>query len=270
MIHDPAYITVNIPGRKESGFEVIFRDNPFMEGKDLGIVTIASLTAEPFGNRVSRLAHVILNLKDETLLPVDEVCRTWFRRYLDCSLKPLITLYDQHGIALEAHQQNSVLDISEGYPSAYYYRDNQGFYLSERYKHSLSQLAPEAEGIVSLYYDDAEIRDRFSYYLVVNQVCSVISRMGSDGLIEEPELVNLLRDYLEALGSQLSGAGKDLVNALLTRKTIPAKGNLLTRLYDVDELEAENEQAIYTQLVNPLTVMRKPDSMVEEVDFAVA
>ncbi|WP_434361004.1 siderophore biosynthesis protein [Parasalinivibrio latis] len=272
MIHDPAYITLNIPGReeRESGFEVIFRDNPFMEGKERGIVTIASLTAEAIGDMPSRLAQILLNLTDETLLPVDEVCRIWFRLYLDCSVKPLITLYDRHGIALEAHQQNSVLDVSEGYPSAYYYRDNQGFYLSERYRETLSKMAPEAGDIASLYFEDREIRDRFSYYLVVNQVCSVISRMGGDGLIAEAQLVDMLRSYLAALGEQLNGAGKDLIHSLLTRKTIPAKGNLLTRLYDVDELEAENEQAIYTQLANPLTVAPVWASEPEEVGCAVA
>ncbi len=268
MIHDPAYITLDLPGRDESGFEVILRDNPFTGGGERGVCTIAALTADPLPGEASHLALLLRGIAHRDEEGPGRVCRRWFERYLDCALEPLVRLYDEQGIALEAHQQNSLLDVSAGYPTGYYYRDNQGYYLSERYRDHLDRLAPEAAQIASLYYPDDEIRDRFAYYLIVNQVCAIISRMGQDRLVDESDLLAMLHRRLEHLAGQLEGAGRDFARSLLNRPTIPAKGNLLTRLYDVDELEADNEQAIYTELANPLWLWQR--RKMREVADAVA
>lgn len=265
MIHDPAWITLDFPEQEESGFEVILRDNPFGGEAGRGVTSLAALTAEPLPGAPSALAGLIAGIATRDGDTPAMVCRRWFERYLDCALEPLICLYDEHGIALEAHQQNSLLRVTDGYPSAYYYRDNQGYYLSERYRDSLQALVPEAANLAALYYPDAEIRDRFAYYAVVNQVCAVVSRMGNDGLIDEASLLALLRRRLERLAERLHGAGRDFASSLLSRPFIPAKGNLLTRLYDVDELDADNEQAIYTRLPNPLC-----RDALKEVTHAVA
>lgn len=252
LIHDPAYITLDIPGLAESGFEVIFRENPFTAGRDKGITTIAALTADPIIGERSRLANIIRTLAAENAATVGETARTWFARYLEQAVEPLIRLYDEHGIALEAHQQNSLLDVSGGYPSSYYYRDNQGFYLSNRYRRELLSLAPETAEIPSLYYDDEEIRDRFAYYLIVNQVFSVISRMGHDGLCDETVLLGMLRRHLEHLAHTMTGAGRDFARSILERPSIAIKANLGARLLNIDELQSENLKSIYTRQPNPL------------------
>jgi siderophore synthetase component len=160
-------------------------------------------------------------------------------------VKPLIRLYDDYGVALEAHQQNTLLDIGMGYPAASYYRDNQGFYLSERYRSLLAGHAPETETIASLYFADAEIRDRFAYYLIVNQVFSVISRMGHDGLCDEGVLLFALRAHLEHCAETMSGAGRDFARHVLDLPTITSKANLTTRLFDVDELQSSGVHSLY-------------------------
>lgn len=252
LIHDPAYITLDMPGMAESGFEVIFRENPFTAGRDKGIATIAALTADPAAGGCSRLENIIRTLAAEGNGTIAETARAWFASYLERAVDPLIRLYDEHGIALEAHQQNSLLDVSGGYPSTYYYRDNQGFYLSKRYRRALLSLAPETAEIVSLYYDDEEIRDRFAYYLIVNQVFSVISRMGHDGLGDEAMLLGMLCRHLEHMARTMTGAGRDFVRNILDRPTIAAKANLGARLLNIDELQSENAKSIYTRQPNPL------------------
>lgn len=252
IIRDPAYVTLAMPGRTESGFEVILRENPFVAGRDRGIATVAALTADPKPGERSRLARIVLALARREGLPPRVVGSAWFERYLDHALEPLIRLYDRFGIALEAHQQNSILDIGAGYPRACYFRDNQGYYLSNRYRDLLTRYAPETEYIGSLYFDDGEIRDRFAYYLIVNQVFSVISRMGHDGLADEERLLGMLRARLAQLARSLTGAGRDFAASVLDRPTIAAKANLTARLIDLDELEAEDTGAIYRHLANPL------------------
>ncbi|TIM54337.1 MAG: rhizobactin siderophore biosynthesis protein rhbC, partial [Mesorhizobium sp.] len=114
------------------------------------------------------------------------------------------------GVALEAHQQNSLLDLSQqGLPSRYLYRDSQGFYLSNSFRARWYGLVPEVVQIRSLFFDDREIRERLSYYLIVNQIFSVIARAGHDGLASEAELLAMLRARLKKLGQELTGAGDD-------------------------------------------------------------
>jgi siderophore synthetase component len=252
LIRDPAYVTLTLPDRTESGFEVIFRENPFTKGHENSGVTIAALTADPPPGARSWLETIIRDLAARGGEPVREVCRRWFSAYLDCALEPLIRLYDELGVAFEAHQQNSLLDVSSGYPEAYYYRDNQGFYLSNTHRDRLTALAPESDTIPGLYFDDCVIQERFGYYLIVNQICAVIARMGHDGLIMEDALLAMLRARLECLARELTGVGGEFARGFLNRPTIAAKANLLTRMLDIDELEADDGRAIYVQLPNPL------------------
>ncbi|GGE48646.1 petrobactin biosynthesis protein AsbA [Agaricicola taiwanensis] len=268
VIHDPAYITLTLPGRPESGFEVIFRDNPFGPGHEKEGVTLAALTAEPMPGQISLMERIIRDLARGSGAGLADISRRWFAAYLDCVLDPLIGLYDTHGVALEAHQQNSLLDVSRGYPRAYYYRDNQGFYLSTRYRHHLDAFIPEAAAIPSLYFDDEDIQDRFAYYLIINQIFSVISRIGHDGLIAETELMGVLRDRLSHFARTMRGSGRDFAHNFLEQPTVAAKGNLMTRLFDIDELEAQDEKAIYTRLPNPLFAHSRAPSKGEDVAVA--
>jgi siderophore synthetase component len=254
IIQDPAYITLDMPDREESGFEVILRENPFKGDRAQGIVTVAALTADPLPGDLSRLEQIVRKLAARGGDGMSNTALAWFRRYLSCAVEPLIRLYDDYGVALEAHQQNSLLDIGMGYPTVSYYRDNQGFYLSERYRSMLARHAPETETIASLYFADAEIRDRFAYYLIVNQVFSVISRMGHDGLCDEGVLLFTLRAHLEHCAATMSGAGRDFTRHVLDLPTITSKANLTTRLFDVDELQSSGVHSLYRQIPNPLRV----------------
>ncbi len=100
----------------------------------------------------SRLEKLLRTLASSDGERLADVCIAWFQRYLDCAVEPLIRLYDDYGVALEAHQQNSLLDIGASYPTVSYYRDNQGFYLSERYRSLLASHVPEtADDPVALF-----------------------------------------------------------------------------------------------------------------------
>ncbi len=252
IIQDPAYVTLDLPGESESGFEVILRENPFAHGRGQGVITVAALTADPLPQTPSRLEKLLRTLAVRDGEPLADVCITWFQRYLECAVEPLIRLYDDYGVALEAHQQNSLLDIGAGYPSVSYYRDNQGFYLSERYRSLLASHVPETGTIPSLYFPESEIRDRFAYYLIVNQVFSVISRMGHDGLCDEATLLRVLRNHLEQCSRAMTGAGRDFARHVLDLPTVASKANLTTRLFNVDELQSDHAPILYRPVQNPL------------------
>lgn len=241
---DPAYITLDLPGRVESGFEVILRENPFQGDAGAGVSTLAALTADPRPGDVSNLAAA--------MRAGGHSARDWFRAYLAVALVPLLHLYDAYGVALEAHQQNGLLALRQGWPEVFYYRDNQGFYLSERYRAALRRIIPEADNVPGLYYDEEVIHTRFSYYLIVNQVFGVIARLGRDRLCTEEALVEDLRACLIGERSRLSGAGRRFVAFVLDSPSLGAKFNLTVRLHNIDELAAADENALYAAVPNPL------------------
>ncbi|MCV9888051.1 IucA/IucC family protein [Metabacillus halosaccharovorans] len=259
IIEDPAYMTVDFPFKKESGFEVIMRSNRFKEGDNQGISSIASIVQDPFSHQKSQLHHMIVMNAHRESRSVEEVSLDWFDKYWACSIEPLIRLYDEHGIALEAHQQNSVLDVSSGYPEHYYYRDNQGYYLSSSRQKELLFIEPGLFETSELFYNDNMIQERFTYYLVVNQLFSVIYRFGADQLLTETALINMTVQKLHELKKNLTGQGKRFVHKLLHEEKLSHKANLLTRFHNVDELTAELEQAIYTQIANPLFAHHKEE-----------
>jgi siderophore synthetase component len=267
-INDPAYISVQLPAREESGFELIIRNNPFIEQCDKGVHSLAALMQDPLPGHKTRLTTLIETLSLVEGRSLAQISLDWFDCYCDCALVPLILLYEEQGIALEAHQQNSLLDVTKGYPSSYYYRDNQGFYLSPAHRHSLIAIEPDVARSPELFYDDAMICDRFSYYLIINQLYSVIHRFGADGLIAEEILLERVRQRFQLLEKQLHGTGKVFVRGLLEKATIPCKANLLTRLHDIDELTAELELAVYTRIKNPLAMAHQQRAL--EVNYEVA
>ncbi|ALA50862.1 IucA/IucC family protein [Shouchella clausii] len=260
MIGDPAYMTVRLPGMEESGFETIIRENPFQDG-GAGVTSIAALTQDPLPGYDSKLADLMKKVAVRECLPVSTVSIHWFKHYIDVAVRPLIHLYDELGLALEAHQQNSLLNIYSGYPSAFYYRDNQGYYLANSYKDALLAKEPKLKDVDGLFYKDALIDDRFAYYLILNQVFSLICRFGVDGLQEEAVLLEVLRSALAELEVTLVGAGKRFVQGLLGNEQLACKANLLTRFHDVDELAEELEQAVYTSIKNPFKSTGKKEGV---------
>ena len=175
----------------------------------------------------------------------------WFDQYFICAIESLLTLYDRHGIALEAHQQNSLLDVSSGYPSCYYYRDNQGFYLSNHFSDELAEVGKQLN-LTNIFYDDEQIFTAISYYVFVNQLFAVIYRLGADKLISEEVLVDRCRSHLRILQSNLTGVGKDFVDYILTSERLDFKTNLLARVNDIDELQEGMEHSVYSTIANPL------------------
>lgn len=258
IVDDPAYLNVRFPDQaadEESGFELILRKNVFAQPKGHAAVLIAALTQDPLqlceGTQRSRLHTILQELSALEGRDIHHVAKDWFEQYWQCAIEPLLYLYDRHGIALEAHQQNSLLNLANGYPTDYFYRDNQGFYLAPAYRDELIAQEPGITELDDLFYDEPMIQRRFAYYLCINQLFSIIHRLGADGLCNEAELIRACRHWLESLESDLTGAGKRMIRYLLDSDQLAFKANLLTRIHDVDELEAEQELAVYAELRNP-------------------
>jgi spermidine-citrate ligase len=252
FLRDPAYRTLDLGDGTESGFEVIFRENPYRGEAGHGVVSLAALTAPALPGEISRLRAVVERAAREAGLSREDAALRWFDRYLDCALSSLVRLYDETGIALEAHQQNMLIDVSQGWPTKVIYRDSQGFYLSKRHEAALCAALPDLRNIADLFYPEAEIQRRFGYYLVVNQVFAVIHRLGAEGLADEETLLQRLRAHLRFEMKSLRGSGLDFVRHLLDSRTLTTKANLGARVAGIDELEGGAGATLYREMPNPL------------------
>ncbi|CCK76599.1 IucA/IucC family protein [Oleispira antarctica RB-8] len=258
VVDDPAYITINHPKdhQLDSGFEVVLRRNLFTEEEGQGICSILTLVQDSIPKAdgsagSSLLNNIILDLAAKENRSLDQVAIDWFDRYWHCAIESILSLYDGYGIALEAHQQNSLLDVSAGYPSCYYYRDNQGFYLSEHFKAELAEVGSQLN-LTNIFYDDDKIFTAISYYVFVNQLFAVIYRLGADGLLDEEVLVERSRKKLLAMQNNMQGVGKDFIHYILSSERLDYKTNLLARVNNIDELQEGMEHAVYSTIVNPL------------------
>jgi siderophore synthetase component len=255
VIRDPAYLTLDITD-EESGFEIVLRDNPFQNETETHATPVVALCQDhlnPSGDTThSRLGHIIRTLADREGRSTAAVSEEWFRQYLAVSLRPVLWLYLTHGIGVEAHQQNSVLALDEGYPDRFYYRDNQGYYFCESTYAAVDEFLPGVGERADTICPDEIADERIRYYVVLNNALGLINAFGCAGLIDERRLLGILRDELDTL-REFDREESNLLEPLLTSRTVPCKANLLTRFHGMDELEASLEnQSVYTEIDNPL------------------
>ncbi|GAA2982221.1 MULTISPECIES: IucA/IucC family protein [Streptomyces] len=253
IVRDPAWLAVDTPdGGPVRGLDVMLRHNPFATTDDA--VCIAGLTApRPWPGRTgtySRLADLVSRLAARTGRTTQAVCVEWFRRYLDKVIRPVIWLDATAGVALEAHQQNTlVLLDTDGWPTGGRYRDNQGYYFRESHRTALEHRLPGIGAVSDTFVTDAVTDERLAYYLGINNVFGLIGAFGSQRLADEQALLAALRSFLqeaEALGSSLPGH-------LLTTGQLRCKANMLTRLHGLDELVGPvDTQSVYVTIANPL------------------
>ncbi|OCC12054.1 IucA/IucC family siderophore biosynthesis protein [Streptomyces sp. PTY087I2] len=253
IVRDPAWLAVDDPeGTPVTGLDVVLRHNPFGPGDDAAC--IAGLTAQrPRPGRPgmhSRLAEVISGLTARTGLTGTDVSAEWFRRYLHHVVRPVLWLDAHGGVALEAHQQNTLVLLDpDGWPVGGRYRDNQGYYFRDSRRAELDQRLPGIGTVSDTFVSDPVTDERFAYYLGINNVLGLIGAFGSQRLADEQQLLTVLRQFLD----QTAELGSPLPAYLLENRQLRCKANLLTRLHGLDELVGPvDTQSVYVTIANPL------------------
>jgi siderophore synthetase component len=248
ILEDPAYMNL-VSEHELSGFEVVIRDNPFYENSK-NTSLIAGLCQDNGYGGKPRIHSIISGIAERENRTAEEVSIDWFNRYLSLTLDPMIWLFNTYGIALEAHQQNSVIKLRDGYPETFYYRDNQGYYYSESKAGKLIELLPALNAISETICGDDVAEERFRYYFFFNHLFGLINGFGVSGLIREKTLISVLKERLKQHEETMPS---DLLGSLLYQPVLPCKANLLTRFYDMDELIGPMEsQSVYTMVKNPI------------------
>ncbi len=268
IVRDPAWVAVDGPGGDPlPGLDVMIRHNPFSPWDDVSCVaglisprphlpTGALGGSQESGGPVlrSRLAEVVTRLAHRTGRSREAVAAEWFLRYLEQVVRPVLWLDGKAGIALEAHQQNTlVLLDGEGWPAGGRYRDNQGYYFRESRR---TELGARLRGIgehSDTFVSDEVTDERFAYYLAINNVLGLIGAFGSQHLVDERLLLAAFRRFLTEAASGPARLSSTLPLRLLDSPVLRCKANLLTRLHGLDELVGPvDTQSVYVTIANPL------------------
>ncbi|MGW2964201.1 IucA/IucC family protein [Streptomyces sp. NPDC001220] len=263
IVRDPAWLAVDgQDGRPVPGLDVMIRHNPFTPDDDVsclaGLAAPLPLDA-PSANGAprpyrSRLARVVARLAERTGRPVGAVSAEWFLRYLEQAVRPVLWLDGEAGIALEAHQQNTLLLLdADGWPADGRYRDNQGYYFRESRWAELDARLPGVGEHSDTFVSDEVTDERFAYYLGINNVFGLIGAFGSQRLADERLLLAAFRRFLTDAASGPARMRTSLPGHLLDSPVLRCKANLLTRLHGLDELVGPvDTQSVYVTIANPL------------------
>ncbi|MBA8826805.1 siderophore synthetase component [Saccharopolyspora lacisalsi] len=252
IVRDPAWLAVDVEDATESGLELVVRDNPF--GPHDRAACVAGLLAERPDRDSSEIAAIVTNLAAATGEDSGAVAERWCARYFDSVIAPVLWLYRTYGLGLEAHQQNTVVLLDEqGWPRGGWYRDNQGYYISQRRVGELERFLPDI-GVAGVNrWDDAIIDERLGYYIGINNLLGLVGALGSHGLADERRLLAVLHRRLRDF-PDLS-----LARTLAHAPTLRCKANLLTRMDGLDELVGPLEsQSVYCDITNPIAEVGTP------------
>jgi len=245
IVRDPAWVALDEGGPLLTGLDVAVREVP----ADVDSYACLAGLVAPRPGQLSRLGAAVASHGDGG-------AEAWVASYVDEVLVPMLHLYAETGIGLEAHQQNTLVRLDDaGRVAGGAYRDNQGYYLASSYLQGLLQVTGLRDSTLAVV-DDAIVDDRLTYYMLHNQALAVVGSLAVDGLADEDKLLGVVRDRLSEALPSLKAAGPDgerLAQRWLSAERLPCKANMMTRLRGIDEVVAPlDAQSVYLEVPNPL------------------
>lgn len=198
----------------------------------------AAMLEEPAEGEIPLLSLLRLSAKGQLL--GEELVRRWWKCYLDVTLLPLLRLFLEYGVSLEAHLQNTLIAFCNGWPVRGYVRDMEGASISRLRFPFLDRLPGDSPAL----YTEEQAWHRFQYYVLVNHIAHVIACLARTGLTDE---ATLWQDTAAILAEV---TGDPLVKQLLIQPTLPAKANMLSSFYQ------HGERPSWVEIPNPLTLKR--------------
>jgi len=203
---------------------------------------LASLL-EPYpGETVPKLVGAILDGSGGTLPDWSE----WLERYLSLSLLPLLRLAAEQGVGFEAHLQNSLLTLKNGWPDRFYVRDLEGVSVDRRKAAEAGWIGSLVDESSPVLYEEAVVWHRTKYYFIVNHLGSLIHAIAAYAREDERRYWGIVNRLLGRERQQSSGRLSELIDDLLGGDTLPAKANLKSCM------AGRGETPLFVPIPNPI------------------
>lgn len=235
-----------LPAELAASFAVLFRRG--VRDRNLSPpIVVAALLEPAMPGREAPIAEVILSAARTARRPLTSaLVSDWVARYCEVALVPLLAVFSEHGVSLEAHVQNSLIVLQDGWPTHLVVRDLEGTSLGRARglrDQAFLDIAPESSGI---WVDDEEASQRFSYYVIVNHFAHLFAALAAHGPAEEWQLWQVARGVLQDCPRLGAGLGARYRDELLARPELPVKANWLSCL------RGRSEKPSYVAMRNPL------------------
>lgn len=201
-----------------------------------------------FGRDLSLLPHVLPFLErhlGRTATP-DDLLR-WFNRYAALLLRPVLSVFFNHGVVFEPHLQNTVLVHRDGQPAKLLLRDYEGVKLTADRGMQWVPAQTHARIRQSLEYPRSQGWSRIAYCLFVNNLSEGVLALTHGQPQLAPAMWQAVRRELQDIRAELQSPAPEL-DDLLRGGTIPCKANFKVRLAG-----AADKFAGYVQLRSPWT-----------------
>lgn len=232
-------------------FAAIFRENPVVLplDQDVPIVVASALEEPPHSVWPPIMDAVRESAKKQPQLALSAWLDKWLRQYLDISLVPLLRLFVRHGVSMEAHVQNSMVALRDGWPVHFYVRDLEGVSISrerareqDMFGRCLSENSP-------VLYAEEEAWSRFQYYVIVNHVGHLVCTLAHGSSVPEEKLWHIVGDVIRS--ADFFPEAQALLENLLESETLPAKANFIS------SFQRRGERPLYVPVPNPLAQSRR-------------
>ncbi|OZB95305.1 IucA/IucC family siderophore biosynthesis protein [Paenibacillus sp. XY044] len=176
----------------------------------------------------------------------------WLERYLRLSMLPLLRVWDRFGISFEAHAQNSLLSLADGWPVKFYVRDLEGMSVDRRLAEKAGWVGDVLPKDSPLLYEAADAWHRTLYYFFVNHLGSLIHALALWQGWPEREGWSVVRHLLVEEREWSSERLRPYVDGLLNHSTLPAKANFASCLAN------KGDTPLYISIHNPIRDGRRP------------
>lgn len=254
MLQDPAYLAVRVPGGGlVDELSVLLRENRWPGAATTDVSALTVLCQDhPYGD-TSRLGALVVDIADREDREEHDVAQEWFARYCQVITVPLVRLYGELGLCMEPHQQNTLVELHDGFPVHGVYRDSQGYFHREAAHDDLVAVIPGLGEASESILPEALADERLVYDSFLNNALGVVNALGVAGVADERVLLEDLRLLLEAERVRPARYPLTLLDRLLDDERWPCKANLRTRVASMDELVGDTAtQSVYVTIPNPL------------------
>ncbi|WP_139490121.1 IucA/IucC family protein [Brevibacillus dissolubilis] len=260
ILHEAGYRTIvprempeDTQARLSEAFGIILRENPAVtvSEEELPVVVAGLLEHQPHAEQPPIMDALQTAAGQCPHLTPQELVEEWVRQYVSVSFLPLLWMFTNHGISMEAHVQNSMITIQKGWPTHFYVRDLEGVSIGRTFAREQGMFGQTVTDESPVLYRDEEAWERFKYYVVVNHLGHLLHTLACYSGVEETALWSIVADEIQKSELIHNSAHPHYAQELIDNHWLPAKANLTSWFYQ------RGERPLYVNIPNPLTAFRR-------------
>ncbi|MDK4264851.1 IucA/IucC family protein [Staphylococcus warneri] len=218
----------------------IVREKPVLAQEGSTIVSASLVNRNPVDDDVIVDSYIKWINNELTTESIEQ----FIRQYTSTLVRPLIVYIQDYGIALEAHMQNTIVNLGPNYQMNFLVRDLGGSRIDlQTLKHKLPDVKITNESLIA---DSIEaVIGKFQHAVVQNQLAELIHHFNQYDMVNEERLFKIVQQEIEAA----IDANKNHAQALhrvLFGPTISVKALLSMRM------ENKVKKYLNTELENPI------------------